>query len=116
MREKTKPGTLVLIGGAEEKGPSADILGRFVELLGGRKLGVMTCAPEDPEGAWQRYRKTFSELGVKEIGHVDIRDRIQALETDASAPLDDAGGVFFTGGDQLRITSHLGETPAFRRI
>src|SRR3954467_14790140 len=116
MREPKRRGTIVLIGGAEEKGPSADVLGRFVEALDGRKLVVMTCATEDPEGAWERYRNTFQELGVQEIAHVDVRDRVMALDDKTSAPLDGAGGVFFTGGDQLRITSHLGATPAFRRI
>jgi cyanophycinase len=116
MAEPKRIGTVVLIGGAEEKGPNADVLGRFVEALDGRKLVVMTCATEDPQGAWERYRKTFRELGVQDIAHVDVRDRVMALDDKTSAPLDGAGGVFFTGGDQLRITSHLGATPAFQRI
>jgi cyanophycinase len=107
---------LVLIGGAEEKGASAEILGRFVEVLGKRKLVVMTCATEDPHGAWERYRDAFTNLGVTDIAHVDIRDRVAALDDDVSKPLDGAGGVFFTGGDQLRITSHIAGTPVFQRI
>ena len=30
--------------------------------------------------------------------------------------LDDAAGVFFTGGDQVKITSQIGDTPIFRRV
>jgi cyanophycinase len=85
MAEPKRIGTVVLIGGAEEKGPNADVLGRFVEALDGRKLVVMTCATEDPQGAWERYRKTFRELGVQDIAHVDVRDRVMARRQDERA-------------------------------
>lgn len=116
MGQTKKAGTLVMIGGAEDKGATGDILSRFVDLLGERRLVVMTCATEDPAGAWDRYRMAFRELGVKNIAHVDIRDRVAALDPTSTEPLEGAGGVFFTGGDQLRITSHLGNTPGFQRI
>jgi cyanophycinase len=110
------PGVLVIVGGGEEKEGAAEVLRFIADRVGRGRLVIMTCATEDPQGAWERYRRAFSDLGVEDLAHVDIRDREAATDEDLGAPIDDARGVFFTGGDQLRITSHIGATPAYRRI
>jgi cyanophycinase len=110
------PGILVVIGGSEEKEHHPDILQHVADRVGDGPLVVMTCATEDPKDAWKRYRRIFEELGVRTVLHLDVRDRRQALDEEASRCLEDARGVFFTGGDQLRITAHLGDTPVYTRL
>ncbi len=39
-----------------------------------------------------------------------VESRAEAGDRDKLAVLDDAAGVFFTGGDQLRITSQIGDS------
>jgi cyanophycinase len=109
-------GTLIVIGGAESKDDNAEILRRVADRVDGGCLVVMTCATEEPEAAWERYRDVFRDLGVSDLAHVDVREREDALDEERSAPIDDAAAVFFTGGDQLRITSHIGGSPVLRRI
>lgn len=116
MAPADKSGTLVVIGGAENQDGEPAILKWVADRVDGGLLVVLTCATEDPEDAWERYRSIFSRLGVRNLEHVDVRDRAQALDEDLSRRIDDADVVFFTGGDQLRITSHIGDTPVFRRI
>jgi cyanophycinase len=116
MLDSGSVGTIVLIGGAEEKGGDGGILERFAELVGRDPLVVLTAATSDPSGSWQRYKRAFTKLGVKKIKHVDVRDREQALTDEVSKVMDDANAVFFTGGDQLRITANLGDTPVYQRI
>jgi cyanophycinase len=58
----------------------------------------------------------FAELGVDQVDHLDIRTREQAYDERALRLLAGAPVVFFTGGNHLRITSHLGNTPVMRRI
>jgi cyanophycinase len=106
----------VVIGGAEDKIGDQEILRLVADRVGRGRLVVMTCATEDPQGAWKRYREIFTKLGAKNLAHVDIRDRTAAEAAEVSEPIDGAKAVFFTGGDQLRITSHIGGTAAYRRI
>jgi cyanophycinase len=47
---------------------------------------------------------------------MDIRTRTETSSEEKLRLLDGATGVFFTGGDQLRITSQMGDTPVMSRI
>jgi cyanophycinase len=116
MPSKQQPGTLIVIGGAEDKEQNPDILRYIADRVDGGTLVIMTCATEEPQEAWERYRKVFTKLGVTHLEHVDVRDRELALDPKLSEPIARARGVFFTGGDQLRITSHIGNTPVYERI
>lgn len=109
-------GALLIIGGAEDKQGDQAILRCVADRVDGKRLVILTVATEEPEESWEKYRTVFTELGVKDLTHVDVRDRRQAMVADLSESIDGAGGVFFTGGDQLRITSHIGDTYVYRRI
>lgn len=111
MSEKVQ-GTLVIIGGAEDKDEKCLILKRFVELAGGAKgrLVVMTAAASKPRTSGERYRLLFRELGVDDVVVLDIASRQDAGIPSVAEELQQASGIFFTGGDQLRITSILGGT------
>ena len=112
---KTRP-TLIVIGGREDKIGDALILREVVRHVGDGKLVVTTVASSEPEGLFEEYDEVFCKLGVKQVEHLAITSRAEAKEKKVVSVLDDASAVFFTGGDQLKITSQIGDTPVFKRI
>jgi cyanophycinase len=50
------------------------------------------------------------------VWHLDVRDREEARSERKLRILDEATVVFFTGGDQLKITSRLGDSPIYNRL
>lgn len=109
-----KEGTLVIIGGAEDKKGKRIILKRVVELAGGEKgrLLIITTATEYPEAVGEEYEKIFSNLGVGTVKTLGIDSRQKANDPSIAREIEEATCIFFTGGDQLRITSILGGTLA----
>lgn len=110
------PGPLIIIGGHEDKDGDRVILNAVARHLDGRKLVIATVASHQPEGYFDTYRKAFNALGVTELVELYVEERAESLQQQTLATLDAAGGVFFTGGDQLRISSQIGDTPIERRI
>jgi cyanophycinase len=105
-------GTLLIIGGAEDKKGECTILKEFVKLAEARGGGIviMTAAAQYPQKVSDEYIKIFRRLGAEKVVSLDIPSRQQAQLAEASEMIMSAGGIFFTGGDQLRITSLLGGT------
>jgi cyanophycinase len=104
-------GYLIIIGGAEDKTGESVILRRASEMLSGPDwLTVLTTATEQPQAAGRKYREVFTGLGVKNIRVLDISNREQAEDPENGTAIAKSKCVFFTGGDQLRITSILGGT------
>lgn len=105
-------GTLLIIGGAEDKKGECTILKEFVKLVEARGGGIviMTAAAQYPQKVSDEYIKIFRRLGAEKVVSLDIPSRQQAQLAEASEMIMSAGGIFFTGGDQLRITSLLGGT------
>jgi cyanophycinase len=113
---KKKQGTLIIIGGAEKKDPERKILKEVARQANGGKLVVVTVATEEPEEVWKEYRKIFREIGVTKIEHLDVRIREEATAEERVRTLDGAKVVFFTGGDQLKITSQLGDSAVYQTV
>lgn len=109
-------GTLIIVGGHEDKEGEKKILRLIAERAKGKKLVVATVATDEPEETWREYRALFTKLGVRNVEHLDIRTREQALSDTCSDYLKDAAVVFFTGGDQLKITSQLGDSVVYRQL
>src|SRR5690606_13561115 len=59
--------------------------------------------------------RSFTRLGLAEPRQLSIRSRADATAAATLKTLEGATAVFFTGGDQLRITSQIGDTPVQRR-
>src|SRR4051812_6187076 len=114
-RHKPK-GTLLIIGGHEDKEDEKLILRRFVQLTGSGKLVVATVASGEAKASWEEYERLFRGLGAPHVFHLDVRERADADSVHAQKVLEGATSVFFTGGDQLRITSLVGDTPSYSRI
>ncbi|MFZ5985577.1 MAG: cyanophycinase [Bacillota bacterium] len=113
MGEKVR-GNLVIIGGAEDKLGKKTILNHVVNIVkeNGGSLVVLTTATEKPQEVGNNYRKVFESLGLSDIDVLNIDSRDDANLNENAERIKKAGGIFFTGGDQLRITSILGGTKA----
>ncbi|HEY0001628.1 MAG TPA: cyanophycinase [Actinoplanes sp.] len=99
---------LLIIGGAA--GPA--LLGRFVELAGGpsARIVVIATASSVPESAENEHREAFGRLGAGHVEALRLGTRLEASDLRAEAVLRGATGVFFTGGEQERITRVIGGT------
>jgi cyanophycinase len=105
-------GTVIVIGGAEDKVRDRVILSRFVTLAGGdaAKIAVVSTASSLGAEAGERYRAVFGELGVQKVRPLHAVTRRQANDEAAVLTVRDATGVFLTGGNQLRLSSTIGGT------
>ncbi len=105
-------GTVIVIGGAEDKVRDRVILGRFVALAGGRdaRIAVISTASSLGAEAGERYCAIFSELGAADVRAHHAATRTQANDEHAARMVRDASGVFLTGGNQLRLSSTIGGT------
>lgn len=109
-------GPLIIIGGHEDKEGERTILKEVTRALGGRKLVVATVAAHRPDGYFERYRAAFADLGVDDIVELYLNDRAETAKPGILEKFDGAGGVFFSGGDQLRISSQIGDSPIEQKI
>src|SRR5579884_3627852 len=99
-------GTLMLVGGSEDKRAQRTIL-RAVAAAAGTKstesrIVVVTTATMFPHAAADTYRVLFTALGVAQVDHLDLRTRDEAYGAPVLDLLAGAPVVFFTGGNQLR--------------
>jgi cyanophycinase len=113
----THKGSLVIIGGHEDRTGERKILRAVADRLGDDgKIVVCTVASAEPESLWEEYESAFRALGVPHVFRLDIESREDASSPRAMRILEGATGVFFTGGDQLKITSQVGDTPMYSRV
>ena len=114
----TQPkGTLIIVGGHEERTREGDraILAEVAGRTNGHKpLVIVTIASEAHPDWGEDYARVFRELGVHQPRVLPLRSREEAQDDHVVGQLADAAVVFFTGGDQLRITSQLGDSPVYR--
>lgn len=111
--------TLLVIGGAEDKRGRSLVLRRFVRLAGGRRSRIVivpTASSFDAE-AVQTYTAVFQRLRAGDaISAVNPSSRQDAFDPELVARLDDATGIFMTGGNQLKLTQHIVGTPVGEAI
>jgi len=105
-------GRLVAAGGGDIREGDAPILKEFVKLARGprARVVVMTVATDEPAAAAREYETAFRRLGVDDVKAVDVSARADALKPESLEAVEHATGIFFTGGDQLHITSLMGGT------
>lgn len=116
-------GTLIPIGGNEDKGNSTDenyslefigegILSHVVNEAGGiqAKIIVIPTASSIPEEVGQNYLDAFKKLGCKDIHILDIRVREESDSEESLTLLKSANVVMFSGGNQSKIVDKIGGT------
>ena len=108
----TPRGFVIPIGGAEKKKRTTRILDRFVQLAGGDegRIVVIPTASE-LEDTGDRYVELFERIGIGSAVSIPVQDRKDAGRDDYVAEIEEATGVFLTGGNQLRLSTILGGTP-----
>lgn len=109
-------GPLIIIGGHEDKTGERVILREVARRLGGGRLVIATVASHEPDGYFDSYRQGFKGLGVGQMVELYVEDRGESHDEALLNVFDGAAGVFFSGGDQLRLASQVGDTPIERRI
>jgi len=107
-QKKRESGELIIIGGHESKEGDPEILKLVAERAEKGMLLVATLASSVAMEQWQEYRRVFQKLGVKKIEHLDLETRAEAASDQRAELVKQAKLIFFTGGDQLRITSSFG--------
>lgn len=116
-------GYLIAIGGAEDKGDKegqfdlyheSAILRNVVDIIQQHRqpctIGVVTTASSMPEEVALLYDNAFRKLGVNNIEHFNIIQREEAESSELLDRLAQCSGIFFTGGDQIKLASRLGGT------
>jgi cyanophycinase len=114
-KKQQRAGRLIIIGGHEDKEDERLILRAVATEAQGGALVVVTAASNMPDEVWAEYEPIFRELGVKDVRHLHVDTRADAMDASRHGLLDDASAVFFTGGDQLKLTSQLGDTPVYQK-
>jgi len=110
-------GWIIPIGGAEEKDNQPEILARFVELCGGDQADIVVIpSASRMADTGTRYERIFGELGVGRVEAIDFDTRRDCEERGRLERIERATGVFFTGGNQLRITTLIGGTSVAKLI
>jgi len=102
-------GWIVPIGGAENKENDRHILERFVHVSGGDDADIVvipTASRMYETGPL--YEQIFQELGAARATVMDFNTRRDCQEAGRLRRIEAASGIFFTGGNQLRLTTLLG--------
>ena len=123
-------GKLIIIGGAEDKGLPTDtsngddftkngILKRIIEESAHKnqsRIEIVATASKEPDEIGADYIKAFAKLNAKNTGILDITTRPDASDAKILKRLEAADVLFFTGGNQLRLTHLLGGSPFFESM
>jgi cyanophycinase len=119
---KSRPrrrGRLLLIGGNEDMDErDMRILPVLVRHAGGDDARILICgaASANPGPTLEAFRKVFEKIGVGEVYCSELNSREEANGDELCNMLERSTGVFFTGGDQLRITSLMAGTQFGKRV
>ncbi|MEG4858978.1 cyanophycinase [Microcoleus sp. K1-B6] len=112
MASNENQGKLLIIGGAEDKEGDCKILREFLRCAGGTKahIVIMTAATSLPGEVGDNYIRVFERLGAEDVRVVDTQKPEDASNRDYLEAIEQATGIFFTGGEQARIISCLKDT------
>ena len=117
LADENTRGYIIPIGGGEDRVKEMQIHRRFVELSGGadaRIVVIPTASMLDETG--EDYNRIFSDLGAGKVDFLPITRRADCDNPEFSKMLDDATGIFITGGNQLRLSAILGGTLLVTKI
>lgn len=121
---KTPKGTLIAIGGNEQKKfkktdesfqstfGEGFILQDIIKNTETSKprIEVITTASEIPELVGEKYQETFCRLGVDNVGILDIQHRDEADNHSNLDRVSNSDVVLFSGGDQSKISRIIKDT------
>ncbi len=115
--EEGERGYIIPIGGAEKKLRNRKILSRFVDLSGnGSAVVAIIPTASELSDTGRRYERVFKDIGVRDVRSYPFEKRSDGERQDWLDSLAEANGIFLTGGNQLRLSTTLGGTPAAQLI
>lgn len=118
-------GSLVIIGGKENKGEDRpvgkkkpadfiklEVLKAFKDATHKRSpvVELVTTAGEEPGRTFNEYKSVFEKIGITNVGHINHTTRKQVLDDPLTERIKKADAVFFSGGDQILLTGIYGGT------
>ena len=126
----TPKGKMIIIGGGVDKGSFTEqeftdqvennlnffekgILRRLLDESAqgpNSRIEIVPTASKIPKIVGDEYAKAFRFLGAENVGVLNIVNRTECENPGLLERVKKAGIVFFTGGDQLRLTSIIGGT------
>ena len=126
----TPKGKMIIIGGGVDKGSFTEqeftdqvennlnffekgILRRLLDESAqgpNSRIEIVPTASKIPKIVGDEYAKAFRFLGAENVGVLNIVNRTECENPGVLERVKKAGIVFFTGGDQLRLTSIIGGT------
>ena len=112
--EEGQHGSLFIIGGGKRSG---GMMEEFVRLAGGpahARIVVLPMASGVPDTAGILQVEEFRNLGARAEWIQFTHE--QALEPASGSRLDSATGIYFTGGDQRRVTRIVLRTPLYQKL
>ncbi len=103
----------MIIGGAEDKLRKRAILQEFVRAAGGldARIAVIPTASSIGTEVTEVYDAVFRREGAVEVAAVRPESREDAHDPRLVAALEDATGIFMTGGNQLKLSAIVCGTP-----
>lgn len=121
---KTPKGTLIAVGGNEQKkfkkteeSFHSDFGEGFIlqdivnnSEVSKPRIEVITSASAIPKIVGKKYEKSFLRLGVDNVGILDIRDRSEADQSSTLDRISSADIILFSGGDQSKISRIIKDT------
>lgn len=130
MIPRTPKGKLIVIGGAEDKGEeiaTAHVTTRQIkrleilnQLLPVRKqkggIEIITTASSEPDKVNRIYKKAFNKIGFKKVGFISIGNHPDAHNPIFLERIRAAHAVLFSGGDQFRLSTILGNTDILETV
>lgn len=120
-------GTLIPIGGGEDKGEheatrdiylQRGVLRHVLDESGGpeARIVVVTSASQIPEEVGQNYLDAFALLGCTQVVVHNITSKQMAEDQGVINDFAQATGVMFSGGNQARIPRFMRKTPLHRLL
>ncbi|GAA4378699.1 cyanophycinase [Hymenobacter koreensis] len=108
-------GTLVALGGGDDD-PVLALLNDMLPSADTPVEVVSTAAYRHPVKTGNAYVAALQELGCTQVRHLRVDAHNPGDRAATLRRLEQAGAVFFTGGDQELITEHWLRTPALRLL
>jgi len=129
MLRKIPKGKLIIIGGAEDKGgieqpdisdkntsyEPNEILKQLLPSKNSKKaIEIITTASSEPDTISKRYKTAFKNLGFKNVNFINMGNNYDARNPIFVGRIKKAHAVLFSGGDQFRLSTILGNTDVLK--
>jgi cyanophycinase len=113
-----KKGTTLLAIGGGDVTASPEIVEEFKKQIqnSDKSILVLTVATSEPAEAAAKYKEVFKKMGFRNVDVVDVSDREESYIETSVQKVEKAKAMFFTGGDQLNITTMIGGSPLHEAV